>query len=224
MRCIVTAGPTYEPLDKVRRLTNFSSGRLGSELADFLTAHGHDVTLLIGEQATFHGECKVHTVETFSTTTDLSERLRRRGGDSVDAVFHAAAVSDFKFGKIWVRSAQGDLTEMQSGKVSTRQGTLLAELLPTPKVIAELRPWFPKARLVGWKFEVDGDRLTVVGQAEKQIAECRTDACVANGPAYGPGFALVRAGGCVHLPDSPGLFEALETLASGCDRPQTGGR
>jgi len=41
MRCIVTAGPTYEPLDKVRRLTNFSSGRLGSELGDFLTDRGH---------------------------------------------------------------------------------------------------------------------------------------------------------------------------------------
>ena len=38
MRCIVTAGPTYEPLDEVRRLTNFSTGRLGIELANFLTA------------------------------------------------------------------------------------------------------------------------------------------------------------------------------------------
>ena len=210
MRCIVTAGPTYEPLDKVRRLTNFSSGRLGSELAQFLAACGHEVTLLIGEQATFQGERKAQLVETFTTTTDLGERLRHRGGVSVDAVFHAAAVSDFKFGKIWVRSAQGDLAEMQSGKVSTRQGTLLAELLPTPKIIAELRQWFPKARLIGWKFEVDGERSAVINQAEKQIAECRTDACVANGPAYGPGFGLVRAGGAMHLADSSALFEALE--------------
>jgi len=53
MRCLVTAGPTYEPLDAVRRLTNFSTGRLGSELAAFLAAHGHKVRLLLGEQATF---------------------------------------------------------------------------------------------------------------------------------------------------------------------------
>jgi len=216
MRCIVTAGPTYEPLDKVRRLTNFSSGRLGSELADFLTARHHEVTLFIGEQATFHCESKVHTVVTFTTTTDLSDRLRRRAGDSVDAVLHTAAVSDFKFGKIWVRSAQGDLTEMQSGKVSTRHGTLLAELLPTAKIIAELRQWFPKARLIGWKFEVDGDRSSVIGQAEKQIADCATDACVANGPAYGPGFGLVHTGGCIHLTDSTALFEVLEKFTSGC--------
>ena len=45
MNCIVTAGPTYEPLDEVRRLTNSSTGRLGSELANYLTARGHRVTL-----------------------------------------------------------------------------------------------------------------------------------------------------------------------------------
>ena len=36
MNCVVTAGPTYEPLDDVRRLTNFSTGKLGSQLGDFL--------------------------------------------------------------------------------------------------------------------------------------------------------------------------------------------
>ncbi|HYG35630.1 MAG TPA: phosphopantothenoylcysteine decarboxylase, partial [Clostridia bacterium] len=46
MRCIVTAGPTYESLDNVRRLTNFSTGRLGSELVNFLTERGHEVILL----------------------------------------------------------------------------------------------------------------------------------------------------------------------------------
>ena len=56
MRCIVTAGPTYEPLDQVRRLTNHSTGRLGSELTNYLTQCGHEVTLLIGEQATWRGE------------------------------------------------------------------------------------------------------------------------------------------------------------------------
>ena len=45
MNCIVTAGPTFEPLDQVRRLTNMSTGRLGTELANFLTAQGHTVGL-----------------------------------------------------------------------------------------------------------------------------------------------------------------------------------
>jgi len=212
MNCIVTAGPTFESLDNVRRLTNMSSGRLGTELAGFLSTHGHLVTLLIGAQATFPGERRAQEIETFTTTADLQAKLNARSGNSVDAVFHAAAVSDFAFGKVWLRSAAGELTEVKSGKISTRDGILLAELTPTPKIIAGLRGWFPKARLIGWKYEVDGGRAQVIAAAEKQISECRTDGCVANGPAYGDGFGLVSSGGqCVHLSDPPALFGALES-------------
>jgi phosphopantothenoylcysteine decarboxylase/phosphopantothenate--cysteine ligase len=214
MNCIVTAGPTYEELDQVRRLTNFSSGRLGSSLGNFLKAGGHHVTLLIGEQATWRGERNAQRVLTFTTTANLRDQLQALGGGGpVDAVFHAAAVSDFTFGKVWRRSPQGDLIELKSGKISTREGTLMAELLPTPKIISELRHWYPQACLVGWKFEVEGGRDGVLRHAERQIVECLTDACVANGPAYGEGFALVRADREIaHLPDPSALFEALETF------------
>jgi phosphopantothenate---cysteine ligase (CTP) len=211
MQCIVTAGPTYEPLDEVRRLTNFSTGRLGSELASFLSTRGHEATLLIGQHATYRGQRHARQVEIFTTTANLRDRLQALASPAVAAVFHAAAVSDFGFGKIWCRSPEGKLAELKGGKISTRQGTLLAELAPTPKVIAELRQWFPTARLVGWKYEVDGDRAGVILLAEQQIAECRTDACVANGPAYGVGFGLVKGRGEVTpLPDAAALFSALE--------------
>lgn len=211
MRCIVTAGPTCEPLDKVRRLTNFSSGRLGSELAAFLTGRGHDVTLLIGQQATWRGERRAARVETFTTTASLRERLSQLAAPDIGAVFHAAAVSDFAFGKVWLRTPGGELTEAASGKFSTRQGTLLAELVPTPKVIASLRGWFSAARLIGWKYEVDGGREEAIGLGRRQIAECHTDLCVVNGPAYGVGFGLVEPGGaCRHVADAAALFAALE--------------
>jgi phosphopantothenoylcysteine decarboxylase/phosphopantothenate--cysteine ligase len=212
MRCIVTAGPTYEPLDKVRRLTNFSTGRLGSELTNFLAEQGHEVTLLIGQLATYPGTPRSQSIRVFSTTTHLRDTLCSLSGDTVAAVFHAAAVSDFTFGKIWNRSEQGELTEKRAGKLSTREGTLLAELLPTKKVISELREFFPKALLVGWKYEVDGDRANVVRLAQEQMAQCRTDACVANGPAYGLGFGLVQPEGCSHHKEKLSLFTALETL------------
>jgi phosphopantothenate---cysteine ligase (CTP) len=216
MRCVVTAGPTFEPLDQVRRLTNFSTGRLGSELVNFLSSRGHQVTLLIGQQATWRGERQAAAVQTFTTTADLSRRLKELSAGNIGAVFHAAAVSDFSFGKVWVRGPGGQLSEAQSGKFSTREGTLLAELVPTPKVLAQLRGWFPRACLVGWKYEVDGDRADVLRQAQRQLSDCRTDACVANGPAYGPGFGLVRAGEpCAHLADSAQLFETLEALLRG---------
>lgn len=208
MNCLVTAGPTCEPMDKVRRLTNFSTGRLGTELANFLTAHGHEVTLLLGEQATHNGERKAACVERFTTTADLREKLSAK---SADAVFHAAAVSDFGFGKIWLRNEAGELTEVKSAKFSTRAGTLLAELVPTPKIITELRGWFPNAKLVGWKFEVDGSHDDVIQKAEDQLTDCDTNACVANGPAYGSGFGFVTGvDQFTHLKDSAALFGALE--------------
>jgi phosphopantothenate---cysteine ligase (CTP) len=213
MSCIVTAGPTYEPLDAVRRLTNFSTGRLGSELANFLAARGHKATLLISQAATFDGERRAERIETFTTGASLRDLLQSFSDQPVEAVFHAAAVSDFAFGKIWRRSPQGELIEVRSGKISTREGALLAELTPTPKIIVDLRHWFPKARLVGWKYEVEGDRTGIIRLAEKQIAECLTDACVANGPAYGEGYGLVSGRvGSAHLADKTGLFEALEHL------------
>jgi phosphopantothenoylcysteine decarboxylase/phosphopantothenate--cysteine ligase len=213
MRCVVTAGPTYEPLDEVRRLTNFSTGRLGSEWVNFLAAHGHEVILLVGQLSTWRGERHAARVETFTTTADLSGRLRALAAENVDAVFHAAAVSDFSFGQVWRRSASGQLMEVKCGKLSTREGALLAELVPTQKIIAQLRDWYPNARLVGWKYEVDGDRATTVATARSQLAECRTDACVANGPAYGEGFGLVRATDePQHCADMAALFRALETF------------
>jgi phosphopantothenate---cysteine ligase (CTP) len=210
MRCIVTAGPTFEPLDEVRRLTNFSSGRLGSELTNHLTASGHEVTLLIGQQATWRGDRYAARVGTFSTTASLREQLQSLASESFDAVFHAAAVSDFAFGKAFVRDSNGALQEVTSGKFSTRGEPLFVELVPTAKIIHELRNWFPRATVVGWKYEVDGTREDAIEKASRQIFENQSDACVANGPAYGDGFGLVTPEGCTDIGDAPALYRALE--------------
>lgn len=213
MNCIVTAGPTFEPLDDVRRLTNFSTGRLGTELANFLTDRGHKVTLLIGESATWPGERKAQSVKSFSTTADLRAKLKSFSGKKVDAIFHAAAVSDFAFAQIFTETKVGEFAALKaSKKISTRKGTLLVELLPTPKIIAELRGWFPKTKIIGWKFEADGKRADALRAAEKQIADCATDFCVANGPAYGQGFNLVSADRQKHFTTMASLFTALARL------------
>lgn len=224
MKCIVTAGPTYEPLDEVRRLTNFSTGKLGSELANFLTARGHEVTLLLGESATWCGEQNANTIQRFTSTQDLSDRLEKLASPGINAVFHAAAVSDFKFGKTWMRDDKGEVVEIKSAKISTRDGTMLAELIPTPKIIGNLRQRFPKACIVGWKYEMEGDNASVQQKAWQQINECNTDACVVNGRAWGNGFGIAHRKN-VHtgtqrsmmmtIPDSTKLFELLEALITG---------
>jgi phosphopantothenoylcysteine decarboxylase/phosphopantothenate--cysteine ligase len=211
MNCIVTAGPTYEPLDDVRRLTNFSTGRLGTELANFLVARGHNVTLLIGALATHSGKREAQFVKIFTTTADLRAKLKSLSGKKVDAIFHAAAVSDFGFGKMFTRSTSGKLMPFKpSKKISTRRGELLVELVPTPKIIAGLRRQFPKTKIIGWKYEADGRRPDAISSAQKQIIDCATDACVANGPAYGLGFGLVTPDGQTHFRNPPSLYAALE--------------
>jgi phosphopantothenate---cysteine ligase (CTP) len=216
MNCLVTAGPTCEPLDQVRRLTNFSTGKLGSGLADFMVEKGHHVVLLRSQAATCNEKSKADQLHSFQTTADLERRLQALSETRVDAVFHAAAVSDFAFGRILSQLPGGDLVQISSGKISSRHGTLLAELLPTPKIIAKLRGWFPAALLVGWKFEVDGQRPEALLAGRHQIEESHTDACVVNGPAYGEGFGFVNKEESVaHLPDAPALFEKLARFVAG---------
>ncbi len=221
MNCIVTAGPTYESLDDVRRLTNFSTGKLGTQLANYLTERGHQVTLLMGYYAIHREPVHTRTVTTYTTTTDLRDRLHALAATKTDAVFHAAAVSDFKFGKVWERNESGELRELTGGKLSTRAGTLMAELVPTPKILAGLRAVYPNSCLVGWKYEVDGDRTSVVGKARQQLVDCQTDGCVANGKAYGHGFGLVtQAETIAHFSDTNELYAALENLMVTRGRPQ----
>jgi phosphopantothenoylcysteine decarboxylase/phosphopantothenate--cysteine ligase len=213
MKCIVTAGPTYEELDDVRRLTNFSTGTLGTELANYLVERGHQVTLLRGYYSICRIEPKAQRVQVFTTTDDLGKQLKKLGTGKIDAVFHAAAVSDFTFGKIWRRDAEGKYFEIKSRKISTREGSIYAELKPTPKIIGSLRKWFPEARLIGWKYEVEGTRRRALGLGHRQVEENKTDACVVNGRAYGRGFRLIISGEAAqNLGNKTALFEGLADL------------
>ncbi|MSU35377.1 MAG: DNA/pantothenate metabolism flavoprotein domain protein [Pedosphaera sp.] len=209
MRCLVTAGPTYEPLDEVRRLTNFSTGTLGTRLANSIADAGHDVRLLRGKLATSPLPVRRVAVEEFTTTVDLLNRLRTYATQDRVALFHAAAVSDFRFGSAWKRDSSGNLSRVKAGKLSTRDGTLLVELEPTPKILASLRQWYSNALLVGWKYEVDGSRDDVFSKGDQQRRECRTDLTVVNGPAWGRGFGLVDDSGVKAVDTADELIEAL---------------
>lgn len=215
MRYLISAGPTWEPLDQVRRLTNFSTGSLGGELANHLTQAGHEVTLLLSETATWNRPLAAVTVRRFSTTATLCAEFERLASPRTGAVFHAAAVSDFTGGAAFQRTELGDLLPAAGGKLSTRSGNLLVELLPTAKLLPELPQWFPNACVVGWKYEVDGTQGDALAAGRRQLADSRTAACVVNGPAHGPGFTLLQGTGVAEtLPDRAALFAALEKLTA----------
>lgn len=212
MRCLVTAGPTFEPLDHVRRLTNFSTGSLGGELAAALCRAGHEVLLLRGIMSTSQPPRPRPrlTIQAFSTTADLASRFRTARTWKPDVLFHAAAVSDFGTGQVFERASDGTLQPVKSGKFSTRGPALLVELVPTRKIIASLRRWFPQARIVGWKYEVDGSRTDAVQRGLDQLSHCRTDAVVVNGKAYGDGFGFATPQHpLIDLPDRKSLYRHL---------------
>ena len=191
MKVLVTCGPGYEPIDQARRVTNFSTGRLGIALSNTFAARGWDVTCLKGEQATCADALRAQRVLPFSTNDDLAVKLSSLAGEGGwNAVFHAAALCDFRVER--VLNERGE--EMKSPKFSSREGRLNLVLAPAAKVLTRLRDLFPSAKLVGWKYELAGTRDEAFEKAWAQLSECRTDACVLNGAAYGSGFAVCAPG------------------------------
>ncbi|MEI6070249.1 MAG: phosphopantothenoylcysteine decarboxylase [Verrucomicrobiae bacterium] len=196
----ITCGPAYEPIDTVRRITNFSTGEIGAVLAAAFLRAGFDVVCFRGEGATFPAPGGAD-VRPFSTNGSLVDGIRSLERPPA-IVLHAAALCDFVVDKI--EGTEG------AGKLSSRAGAVHLTLRPAEKVLPSIRGWFPAARIVGWKFETDGTRGQALARAAAQIRVARTDACVLNGPAYGPGFGLLAADDSLrHFPDKAALANRL---------------
>lgn len=206
MIVVVTCGPAWEAIDGMRRLTNASTGRLGAVLARAFAGAGHRVIVFRGEGSTAEAprDPGVEVVP-FGTNDDLATALESRANrEPVSVVLHAAALCDYRVARIV--DARG--AEVRMAKVPSRAGALRLELEPATKVLPRLRPWFPEARLVGWKYELNGTRDDALARAWEQIAACHTDACVVNGAAWGGGFGLCEP------PDRVTSCADAEALAS----------
>ena len=198
MHCLVTAGATIEPIDEVRHLTNQSTGRLGSALAEKLQRAEYKVTLLISETAQKKPRSRNIEIHTFTTTASLQKLIKDMAKVDISAIFHAAAVSDFA------------PVQAQNGKINSNTLFTL-KLKPTQKIINGLRNLYPDSLLIGWKYEIEGNRRSLLLKGYEQIERCGTDCCVLNGPAYGKGFGLLQEEIC-HCADEDELFSSLITL------------
>jgi len=180
MRIIITGGPSSEPIDGVRLITNQSTGELAVLLAEKILQAGNDVELFLGSRSIF----RLSRAKFFDTNEDL-ERLLDGVADrkNVRAVLHAAALADFKVADIVVEGQKPE-----RAKISSAATAIQLRLEPKPKVIARLRQFFPEAFIVGWKFELDGVPEEVVRKGIRQTLKYATDACVVNGSAFGSGF------------------------------------
>ena len=109
-KILVTAGPTQEPIDPVRYLTNHSSGKMGYAIAKVCSMRGADVTLVSGKTA-IKPPLFVNVVP-ITTARDMYEAVTSRF-DQQDIVIKAAAVADYRPKTISdqkVKKADGELS------------------------------------------------------------------------------------------------------------------
>jgi phosphopantothenoylcysteine decarboxylase/phosphopantothenate--cysteine ligase len=134
LRVLVTGGGTAEPVDGVRVLSNTSTGATAAQLAAHFTRCGHDVTLLRAHAA--RAAEAGGREEMFGTFAELDTALTRLlGGESFDAVIHAAAVSDFAVDAILVDG----VAQLPGGAKLGSDAAPLLRLRRNPKLLDTLR-------------------------------------------------------------------------------------
>jgi phosphopantothenoylcysteine decarboxylase/phosphopantothenate--cysteine ligase len=129
---LITYGGTQEPIDDVRVLTNVSTGKSGSDLADLLTLQGHNVEVFRAETAP-PAKYSLHQ-KTFTTSRSLAELLAERLKTPLDSWIQMAAVSDFTVSGASARST-GSLTQR---KISSDHSDVTLQLRRTDKLIQTL--------------------------------------------------------------------------------------
>ena len=191
-RVLVTAGPTREPIDPVRYLSNRSSGKMGHAVATAALRRGAEVVLISGPTALKPPPGAVYVP--VQTAEEMREAaLQHLGAASV--VIKAAAVADY-------RVERPSPTKIKSG--GKREGLSL-DLVPNPDILKELAQKKGGAFLVGFAAETNDVRA----HAAEKLRAKGVDLLVANDVSqHGIGFEaddnqvvlLDRWGGTLELP------------------------
>lgn len=172
IHAIVTAGPTREPIDPARFISNFSTGRMGCALANALLERGARVTLIHGPidiPPPSDADCVAVT-----TAAEMLEETLKRSEDCQLLVANAA-VAD------WRPCAPTDRKAKKAQEVRT------LELEPTPDILATLGQQASRPYLVGFAAETED----LEENARAKLRAKNADLMVANriGPNHGFGDA-----------------------------------
>ncbi len=139
-RVLITSGPTQEPIDDVRYLTNRSSGKMGAALAQAALWMGADVTVVAGPQS-----APLPRAATVVPVRTAQEMLAACQSVSADLVIAAAAVADYR------------PAHPMAGKIRRSSDALSIELIPNPDIIATLAKGNPTATYVAFAAEPSPD-------------------------------------------------------------------
>jgi len=160
VRFLITAGPTREPIDPVRYLSNRSSGKMGYAIAEAAIEAGHEVILISGPVNV--DRPRGAAVIPISTSDEMFRAVHQQVRNC-DVLVMCAAVADYKPAKI------------SKSKIKKRVENMSLELAPTRDILASL----PKDRqylVVGFAAETEN----VEANARKKLQEKNCDVVVAN--------------------------------------------
>ena len=173
-KVLITAGPTYEPIDPVRFVGNHSSGRMGYALAEELAGRGAEVILISGPTALTVKHPAIKRIDI--TTASEMYQVVTEHFETMDVAIMAAAVADFT----------PSITFPE--KIKEKQGLDL-KLIPTKDIAAELgKTKRPDQILIGFALETANETENAV----KKLTRKNFDFIVLNSlndPCAGFGYA-----------------------------------
>ena len=138
LKIIITAGPTCEPIDPVRYITNRSSGQMGYALAEAVVEAGSQCVLISGPTHLATPD-RVQRIDV-ETAQDMHSAVMEQI-KSCDIFIAAAAVSDYR------------PAETQQQKIKKTQQSLQLELVRNPDIVSEVATQYPKVFTVGFAAE-----------------------------------------------------------------------
>lgn len=154
-KVLLTAGPTYEKIDPVRFVGNYSSGKMGFALAEEFARRGAEVVLVAGPVHLTTAEAAIRRVDVESAA-EMYEAVMREAGDC-DVVVSCAAVADF--------------TPAKRAEEKIKRGAegMTLQLEPTRDIAAELgRRKREGQLLVGFALETNEEECNAVGKLHRK--------------------------------------------------------
>ncbi len=162
-KALVTAGPTYEPIDPVRFIGNYSSGKMGFAIAEVLAERGAEVFLITGPTSLKIPHSNILTIAV-NTADEMLNECREVAG-SADIIVMAAAVADFT------------PVKKEQQKIKEKEKNLSIALKPTTDILKEIGT---KKRddqvLVGFALETNDE----MQNARKKLKNKNLDLIVLN--------------------------------------------
>lgn len=170
LNILITAGPVWSPIDKVRVITNVFGGSLGKEIAEYALSVGHRVTLLMGPgRVNIFSRGKTIKVIRFKFYDELFSLMKKLVSTrKYSVVIHSAAVSDYQ------------LIHINNGKIKSNQKKLVLVFKPTKKIVDYLKKFDPNIVLVKFKLEVNKTKEDLIRIAQESMVSSNADLMVAN--------------------------------------------